>query len=179
MSRLVALSLALAAACTAGASPPGELGCRALSRVSVGQRLPDCTFATLDGGEFRLASLDGTPSVVNFWAEWCYACREEMPALERVSQDLDGRVAFVGMDMLGIQGETAAAATRFAEATGVTYTLAFDEGGGLYEHFANPARPAMPLTLFVGPDRRLRGMKFGPMEEAELRALIAEHLDVS
>ena len=41
-----------------------------------------------DGAETTLAASDGKLRVVNFWATWCAPCREEMPALEALQEDL-------------------------------------------------------------------------------------------
>src|SRR6266498_2341812 len=48
----------------------------------LGRRAPDFALRTLDGSRWvRLADLRGQVVVVNFWASWCAACREEHPAL--------------------------------------------------------------------------------------------------
>ncbi len=52
-------------------------------RPPVEQSLPDFTFKTLDGREFRLSELHGKVVLVNFWATWCPPCKEEMPIFER------------------------------------------------------------------------------------------------
>ena len=52
-------------------------------RPSVEQSLPDFTFKTRDGREFRLSELHGKVVLVNFWATWCPPCKEEMPIFER------------------------------------------------------------------------------------------------
>jgi peroxiredoxin len=50
----------------------------------VGQRAPDFTLKTLDGGMVTLSDLQGKPVLLNFWASWCPPCRAEMPDLVRV-----------------------------------------------------------------------------------------------
>lgn len=47
-----------------------------------------------------LSELRGTPVVVNIWGSWCPPCRLEAPGLARVSREFQGRVQFVGVDIL-------------------------------------------------------------------------------
>lgn len=53
-----------------------------------GEPLPDVEFRTLDGQPFRLNQLKGQVVVLNFWATYCLPCREEIPALNAIQQEL-------------------------------------------------------------------------------------------
>jgi thiol-disulfide isomerase/thioredoxin len=52
---------------------------------------PPIELAGLDGRRFSLASLRGQVVFVNFWATWCPPCREEMPTMVRLGQELAAR----------------------------------------------------------------------------------------
>jgi thiol-disulfide isomerase/thioredoxin len=56
----------------------------------------------LDGGkdafDQRIASLEGTPIVVNDWASWCGPCRFEFPFLQSQASKHAKNVAFLGVD---------------------------------------------------------------------------------
>jgi peroxiredoxin len=53
-----------------------------------GSPLPeDVAFTSLAGDTIRLADLRGQVVVINFWATWCWPCKVEMPALERLYRD--------------------------------------------------------------------------------------------
>ena len=54
----------------------------------------------------------GKPIVLNFWASWCAACIREMPELQKVYVSAAGAVQFLGVDLLGVDGETTAQAPR-------------------------------------------------------------------
>jgi thiol-disulfide isomerase/thioredoxin len=50
------------------------------------QVAPDITFKTLDGKTASLASFQGTPVILHFWASWCAPCVAEFPALLRMAE---------------------------------------------------------------------------------------------
>lgn len=47
----------------------------------------------LTDGEFETKVLKhDTPTLVDFWAEWCAPCRALSPVVEQIAADYDGRV---------------------------------------------------------------------------------------
>ncbi|HEV2686729.1 MAG TPA: TlpA disulfide reductase family protein [Actinomycetota bacterium] len=172
--RLIAiplLLLSISCAQSTGASP--FPACTPHSLTSPGKPLPDCTFEGFNGSPtLKLSSLRGKPSVLNFWASWCIQCIGEMPSFQRVYASLGGKVSFVGMNVLDLQGETMGAGRSFAKRTGVRYQLAFDPHGLLYGHFQNPLRPAMPITVFVDARSIVKDLNIGALDESSLRQKI-------
>src|SRR6266542_5840074 len=52
---------------------------------------PPFELTALDGSRLSLAQLRGQVVFVNFWATWCPPCREEMPSMVRLGQELARR----------------------------------------------------------------------------------------
>jgi thiol-disulfide isomerase/thioredoxin len=50
-----------------------------------------------------LVELRGTPVVVNIWGAWCPPCRVEAPGLGKVAREFEGRVQFLGVDILDVR----------------------------------------------------------------------------
>lgn len=147
--RLVAIALVVAtAAVVAGIlAAQGENGA-APPEASAADRVPAQSFEMFDGSTASLADYAGRPLVVNFWASWCPPCLAEMPDFERVHQQLSGQVAFLGVNTQ----DTPEQAADLAVQTGVTYDLARDPAGELFQAFGVFG---MPSTFFVSADGRI------------------------
>jgi thiol-disulfide isomerase/thioredoxin len=67
------------------------------------QPAPAVSFTAIDGTPATLADFKGKPAVVNLWATWCQPCLKEMPSLERLAAQFNGRltVAAVSEDHAG------------------------------------------------------------------------------
>jgi thiol-disulfide isomerase/thioredoxin len=55
--------------------------------------------------ERELSRLRGRPIVVNQWASWCPACRDEFPLLQRLSRKYRGLVGFLGVSSQDVRDE--------------------------------------------------------------------------
>ncbi len=56
-----------------------------------GQMAPAFTLKNLQGESVSLSDYKGKVVFLNFWATWCEPCKEEMPAMQRLRQKLDGK----------------------------------------------------------------------------------------
>lgn len=77
------------------AKPSGEGFNGTLDISNRGAQMPDITVTDASGKTLRLPELKGKPLLVNLWATWCGPCVLEMPTLDRLAQDYDGRMRVV------------------------------------------------------------------------------------
>lgn len=113
-----------------------------------------------------LEKLEGTPVVMNFWASWCLACRDEAHVLESGWQRHGPDVAFVGVAV----SDDAGPARNFIERFGKTYHLGPDVDGSIaldYGLFG------VPETFFVRADGTVAHKHAGPVTAALLEEQIA------
>jgi thiol-disulfide isomerase/thioredoxin len=67
----------------------GEIAALTLSETP--RRIPDLSFRDRDGKPVRLADFRGQNVLLNLWATWCVPCRKEMPALDRLQGQINGK----------------------------------------------------------------------------------------
>ena len=74
-----------------------------IDRSHAGDKMPDLTFPDPQGKKLDLASLKGTPVLLNLWATWCAPCKAEMPTLDKLAGDKAGqlKVVTVSEDLKG------------------------------------------------------------------------------
>jgi cytochrome c biogenesis protein CcmG/thiol:disulfide interchange protein DsbE len=138
------------------------------AKDSHGSALPIRDFK---GEELTLGEYAGRPLVVNFWASWCPPCAAEMPDFERVHESVGESVAFLGVNMRDDRN----LAEDLAESTGVTYRLAEDPQGRLFQAFEGAG---MPTTVFIDADGTVVDVVAGQLTEAELRERIGSAFGV-
>ncbi len=68
-----------------------------------GEPIPALSLTDPSGATLDLASLRGTPVLVNLWATWCAPCVVEMPLLDELAGAMEGRlrVVTVSQDLRG------------------------------------------------------------------------------
>ena len=113
--------------------------------------------------------------VVNFWASWCVPCREEMPALEEVSQgyaEAGKPVTVVGVDASDVRSEAA----KFLAEVGVTYPTVYDQQGLRGGVAASWSVTGLPQTWFVARDGSRAGRVGGRLTVDDLRSRVDELL---
>ncbi|HEY7150780.1 MAG TPA: TlpA disulfide reductase family protein [Solirubrobacterales bacterium] len=102
---------------------------------------PPLPTQVLHGPSVDLASLHGSPALVNFWASWCTPCKEEAPTLDRLSNGLRGQARVVGVDL----NDTTSNATEFIRDHGLSYPILRDGSGSVATHYRVSGLP----TTFV------------------------------
>lgn len=136
-----------------------------------GSDVGDVELVGFDDRPVRLADYEGRPLVVNVFASWCAPCVREMPAIERVKQDVGDRVAFLGI----ATNDRIEDALALVEQTGITWDVARDPHGDAAEALGVVR---MPTTFLVSPDGEVVEHHGGTTDEDELRALIEERFGV-
>lgn len=134
---------------------------RVVASVLMDRPAPALRGPTLEDGSFDLADYRDQVVVVNFWASWCVACREEHPELVSAARGLERYgVQFVGVDTQ----DTVGAANAFMAEMGDegTYPSVLDPDGrkavewGLF---------GVPETFVIDPSGRIRAKAVGAVTE--------------
>ncbi len=109
--------------------------------------------------------------VVNFWASWCAACREEHPALTAAwDRYSDQGVVLVGVDFQDRKGP----ALEFMREMGGDWPVVEDPGGRTALDYGVAG---VPETFFIGRDGVIRFKQIGPSPYEVLTDQIQRLLD--
>jgi cytochrome c biogenesis protein CcmG, thiol:disulfide interchange protein DsbE len=141
-----------------------------------GNQAPTFALPVFAGGEAALArnvgdtiSLGdqaGKVVVLNFWASWCLACRDEHTALSETAREYENRAQFVGV----LYNDRPAAGTRWiAQMGGQSYPSVTDTDSrtaidyGLY---------GVPETFIIDPQGRIAYKHLGAISASVLKQKI-------
>jgi cytochrome c-type biogenesis protein len=119
--------------------------------LSAGDPAPGFAAVTLDGKSVSVEDLRGQVVLLNVWATWCIPCREEMPALQALHEELadDGLVVLgVSIDESGADDAVA----RFAEEHGIDFVVALDASKQVERTFRTMG---VPETFLIDREGRI------------------------
>ncbi|MDA1228765.1 MAG: hypothetical protein BZY79_04630 [SAR202 cluster bacterium Casp-Chloro-G4] len=124
------------------------------------------------GDSLKLSDLKDKPTVLNFWFPSCPPCVAEMPDLQRAFERHGGDVAFIGVQLVGL--DTAANGQEFVDSLGVTYALGPDEDGDIVRDYLIAG---FPTTVFLDKDQNVVRKWAGILNEEKLEELIGAILN--
>ncbi len=127
---------------------------------------PDFTVTTLDGGTFTLSEQRGTIVILNFWASWCGPCREEAPALERISQRYGDQVQVIGITYNDQPNDSRA----FIDEFGITYANADDPRAEISQRLYHIQ--GVPESFVIDQNGEIANFMYAAVNEAEMIAII-------
>jgi peroxiredoxin len=129
------------------------------------QKAPEVTVTTLDGQHLSLASLQGRPVLVTFWATTCPGCVKEMPHLVDLYHELGPK----GLQIVAIaMSYDAPDQVRImSQQKQLPYTVALDSDGSAAKAFGNVQ--LTPTSFLLDPQGRIVQQKLGEMDMGQLR----------
>jgi peroxiredoxin len=108
-----------------------------------GREAPDFVLKTLEQSNLRLSEFRGEVVLLNFWASWCGACRQAMPALN----DIYEKYRHVGLVMLSVNlDEEAHRAHDMASSLKIRFPVLLDDRKIASQAFKVDN---MPLTVLI------------------------------
>jgi len=141
------------------------LFCSSISAVEIGDSIPSCN--RLDLSEYKNKVL-----LIDFWATWCPPCKQSMPFLNALRNELADK----GFEIIAINvDEETEVAQNFLNNYPVDYPVVFDPKGEC--PLAYDVK-AMPSSYFVDKKGKIRYVHFGfrHQDESEIRARVLELL---
>lgn len=139
----------------------------------IGKPAPDFMLSTLDGAKVSLSQFRGQPVLINFWASWCFPCREEMPELVRTYEGLKAE----GFTIIGVNltySDSLPDIQAFVNEFNITFPVLLDLDGtvaqGLYQ------MPGLPTSVFVNRDGKIARNQVGVMNGEQIARYVAEIL---
>jgi peroxiredoxin len=150
--------------------------------LDVGSRAPEYTAFDLNGDSVSLSSFHGDVVLLNLWATLCKPCLKEMPALQRLHEQLSPnglRIVAVSVDappsLSNPLGQTGSEVGDFIKRFGLTFTVLRDPSGRIQRVYQSAG---LPSTYVIDRHGRIRRKVLGaaawdePQFADQIRALL-------
>lgn len=123
------------------------------------------SFETPQGTQLAMASFQGKPLLVNFWATWCPPCIEELPLIDSFFREH----AATGWQVVGLAIDQPSAVRKFLGRAPLSFPvgLAGLDGTQLSKTLGNAAG-ALPFTVVLSAKGDVLHRKMGRILPAEL-----------
>ncbi len=63
----------------------------------VGKKFPFENLISIDKKKINFVSLNGKPTLINFWFTQCYPCLEEIPVLNKIQEEFKDKINFISI----------------------------------------------------------------------------------
>jgi peroxiredoxin len=139
---------------TAGAAPPRP-----------GQPAPAFTVKTLDDKSLALDKLRGKAVYLDFFASWCRPCREETPAIVRLSKEFSKQgLVVIGLD----DGEITDRAQSLVDTFKIPFPVAIADQKLLDSYGVI----ALPVHVFIDRKGVIKIYRLGEMSNRQIESAV-------
>jgi thiol-disulfide isomerase/thioredoxin len=162
-----------------GPTPPGSVKVPVITNPNPGGEgqapvkgsfAPDFQWTDPQTGKVKsISSLKGKPVFINFWGTWCPPCRAEMPEMQRLYNQYNRQMEFVGVSM-GPR-DSASLVESFVNAAGYNWLFVQDD---TYDVATRYQVMAVPSSYFVGPDGIIKAIHVGGMNGPQMEGYLAQ-----
>lgn len=154
---------------SAPVEPSGGAETKPTTGPAVGLRAPSIAGVNvITGQQVSLGGFRGQTVMLNFWATWCLPCRAEMPIMQKLSQEMAGKLHVVAVGYSDF--ETTKQLKEFADGLGLTFPIVYDEGAAGQKYRV----AGLPTTFFIDKDGYIRAKVAGAMTETAMRRYMEE-----
>ncbi|HEX04691.1 MAG TPA: TlpA family protein disulfide reductase [Bacteroidetes bacterium] len=132
-----------------------------------GQKAPDFTLNSVDGGKVQLSKLlENGPVLLDFWATWCQPCKQALPHLDRLHKTYRDQ----GFTMLGVSVDNTRSLSKvrpYVRGQGFEFPVALDTDSQILRQYYGTN---VPHTVLIGQDGLIKKIWIGyhPGEEVEI-----------
>lgn len=129
--------------------------------ITEGDLAPDFELQDLDGKTVSLSGLRGRPVLLNFWATWCPPCQAEMPYLQQVFEEWQGKeLAVLTVDI----GESRSTVNNYLQSYKLSLPVLLDIKKTVAYKYGFRY---VPTTFFIDRDGIIQRMRVGPFPSKE------------
>ena len=130
--------------------------------IEIGSEAADFRLKDLEGREVQLKGLRGTVVLLNFWATWCGPCRLEMPVIEKLHQQFDGK----GLRVFGVNDEEIDTIREYVVEHEYTFPMLVDTD----QQALNLYRiRGIPTMVVIDREGKIAQYRMGLTRESDLR----------
>ncbi len=137
------------------------------SSESQGLKAYDFMFTDVNGKTHHLSDYKGKVVIVQFFGTYCPPCRAEMPVLEKIYRDYNGKVVVIGLSV-DYTGAPPGKLKPFVEEMGVSYPVG-PSSDKAWEEYAGKITglDSIPQTFIIDKNGFIRYYEVGFMPSYE------------
>ena len=128
--------------------------CSNSGAIEVGKKAVEFTLSDVSGNKVSLADYSGKVVVLDFFADWCPPCRQEVPDFIELEKQYGDK----GFSMIGVALVDRNAAKTFSDKMGINYPVLVDDGNVSAAY--GPIR-SIPTTFVIDKEGRIRKVYVG------------------
>lgn len=134
-------------------------------KTTVGEAIPDFSFAATDGKTYNISDFKGKVVWLNFFATWCGPCLVEIPELNKLS-DKHQDIVFISIG----RDHTVEELIPFAEKKKMTYLVGADPGKSIFKLFGEKY---IPRNYLIDKKGNIAHQKIG-YNESTFKKFVSE-----